>query len=149
MLTMVLVTLEKKYLSEDRSRDKEVLTRLPDKILKASKMSKIPSRATTVINATVSLWPVMIGLPILYEIWPVSPGTFYFFPVSTAHVLVSYEVTEMFEALPGSCGHIILSMRLQLWKWKVNNLRLTRTSLYSYLNLFMDKFCFEGINMFQ
>lgn len=139
---MVLVTLEKKYLSEDRSRDKEVLTRLPDKILKASKMSKIPSRATTVINATVSLWPVMIGLPILYGIWAVSPGTFYFFPVSTAHVLVSYEVTKMFEAIPGSCGHIILSMRLQLRKWKVNNLRLTRTSLYSYLNLFMDKFCF-------
>lgn len=68
MLTMALVTLEKKYLSEDRSRDKEVLTRLPDKILKASKTSKTPSRATTVINATVSLWPVMIGLPILYEI---------------------------------------------------------------------------------
>lgn len=65
---MALVTLEKKYLGEDRSRDKEVLTRLPDKILKASKMSKTPSRATTVFNATVSLWPVMIGLPILCEI---------------------------------------------------------------------------------
>lgn len=89
MLTVVLVTSKKKYLSKTGPE-----IRLPDKILKASMMSKIASRATTVINATVSLWPVRIGLPILYEIWPVSSSSFYFFPISTAHILVSYEVPK-------------------------------------------------------